>query len=270
LTEEPAGDRDPAGLEVYCGAYEPGMRLADLHIHTRRSDGWWEPGPLAEAAVARGLDAVGITDHDDCRAGFAVADYCARRSLPLRVYPGIEVSARSGKHDVHVLGFEIEDEVAPWQTFGATVEAILKQGGFVVVPHPRASGHGFPTFDQVLELGFPVSVEVFNAGLWDLGRLPGPSRDPNTAARDFYLANQSRLAGPVGGTDAHFRTIGRGMTAYEGELREALGAGTTAAVRRIERERLAPWDVAGYFGGLRRLDRRRSARYGPRPRHCPP
>ncbi len=258
-----------AEIEVYYGDYRPGMKLADLHIHTRRSDGWWKPGPLAEAALTRGLAAIGITDHDDCRAGFAIADYCARRDLPLRVYPGIEVSARSGPHDVHVLGFDISDEVPPWQTFAATVEAILGQGGFVVVPHPRAPGRGFPTFDQVLALEMPVAVEVFNAGLWDLGRLPGPTADPNEAAREFFHANRDRLGGPTGGTDAHFRTVGRGMTAYDGDLRAALAAGTTAVVHRRERERLAPWDVAGYFGGLRRLDRRRRARYGPRPANCP-
>jgi hypothetical protein len=51
-------------LLVFSVDYTPEMLLADAHVHTTRSDGWWEPDRLAEAAVARGLSAIGITDHD--------------------------------------------------------------------------------------------------------------------------------------------------------------------------------------------------------------
>src|SRR5690349_1584617 len=98
-----------ADLRVFYGEYNSDMLLADLHVHTTRSDGWWEPERLAEAAVARGLSAVGITDHDDIAAGFAVADAAVRRGLPLRVYVGQEVSARESGHDVHVLGLNLSD-----------------------------------------------------------------------------------------------------------------------------------------------------------------
>jgi hypothetical protein len=260
-------------LEVFWGDYAPDMHLADLHVHTRRSDGWWTPERLAEAAVARGLSAVGVTDHDDIAAGYAVANYCARRGLPLRVYPGSEISARCapfdvcGRHDVHVLGFDLTEEVPPWQSIEATVEAILRQGGFVVMPHPRLPGRGFPTFDQILALDHPVSVEVYNAAVRDT-RVLGAHRgepDINLEARAFYAANRSCLAGATGGTDAHFRTIGRGLTAYRGDLRAALAAGETAVLYRPERERLLPWDPIGYYAGLRRLARRRRTKYGPRP-----
>jgi hypothetical protein len=254
-------------LEVFYGDYAPDMLLADLHVHTRRSDGWWAPERLAEAALARGLSAIGLTDHDDVAAGYAVAGYCARRNLPLRVYPGCEVSALADGHHVHVLGLDLIEEVRPWQSVPATVEAILRQGGFVVMPHPKAPGAGYPTFDQILDLGLPIAVEVFNAGVWDL--LPLSRRwgraDANEEARTFYQAHRERLAGAVGGTDAHFRTVGRGLTAYRGDVRAAIAARQTAVVYRPERERLYPWDVAGYFAGLRRLDHRRRLKYGRRP-----
>jgi NAD(P)-dependent dehydrogenase (short-subunit alcohol dehydrogenase family) len=242
------------------------MQLADLHVHTTRSDGWWEPERLAEAAVARGLSAIGITDHDDIGAGFAVADAAAKRGLPLRVYAGQEVSARVDDRDVHVLGLDLTDEIRPWQSIEATVEAILKQGGFPILPHPRAAGRGLPTFGQVLALGIPVAVEIYNASMLDLSRLWNRRRpDANTDARAFYEANRERLLGAVGGTDAHFRTIGRGLTAYRGDLRQAIAQRQTAVLYRNEREHLMPWDLLGYVTGLRRLDRRRSERYGPRP-----
>lgn len=254
---------------IFYGDYSPDMQLADLHVHTTRSDGWWEPERLAEAAVERGLSAIGITDHDDIRAGFAVADAAARRGLALRVYIGQEISARAEGNlgDIHVLGLDLTDEIRPWQSVWETIEAILKQGGFPILPHPRAAGRGRPTFDQILALDLPVAVEIYNASMLDLKRLRDRSLpDANLEARDFYDAHRERLAGAVGGTDAHFRTIGRGLTAYRGDLREAIARRETAVLFRPERERLRPWDPVGYVKGLKRLDQRRSEKYGPRPR----
>jgi predicted metal-dependent phosphoesterase TrpH len=243
------------------------MLLADLHVHTTGSDGWWQPERLAEAAVARGLSAIGITDHDHIAAGFAVADVVSRRGLPLRVYIGQEVSARVEGRDVHVIGLDLTDEIRPWQSMPATIEAILKQGGFPILPHPRSAGRGLPTFAQILALDLPVAVEIYNASMIDFKRWRDRSLpDANDDARAFYEANSDRLAGAIGGTDAHFRTIGRGLTAYQGDLREAIARRETAVLYRPGLERLWPWDPVGYVTGLRRLDRRRSAKYGPRPR----
>jgi predicted metal-dependent phosphoesterase TrpH len=252
---------------VFYGSYDPDMLLADLHVHTTRSDGWWEPERLAEAAVARGLSAIGVTDHDDIEAGFAVANAAARRGLPLRVYIGQEVSTRMDGSDVHVLGLDLTDEIRPWQSIPETIEAILKQGGFPILPHPRTPGRGRPTFDQILALDVPVAVEIYNASMLDLKRMRDRSLpDANDEARAFYEAHRERLAGAVGGTDAHFRTIGRGLTAYRGDLREAIERRETAVLYRPERERLRPWDPVGYYTGLKRMDQRRSEKHGPRPR----
>ncbi|GIW04693.1 MAG: phosphotransferase [Thermomicrobiales bacterium] len=252
------------GIQIFHGDFPPDALLADLHVHTRRSDGWWQPERLAEAAVARGLSAIAVTDHDDCSAGFVVADYCARRGLPLRVYPGSEITAREHGHDVHVIGLDLQSDVRPWQSLAATVEEVMRQGGIVIMPHPKPDGFGFPSFSQILQLDVPVAIEVFNAAAWDLAwvtRLRGLA-DANRAARAFYETHRYRFLGAVGGTDAHFRTVGRGLTLYHGDLRQALLRGETAVAYRPERERLTPWDPMGYVVGLRRLDARRKARYG--------
>lgn len=254
-------------FRTFYGEYAPDMLLADLHVHTTRSDGWWEPERLATAAITRGLSAIGITDHDDIAAGFELANVVARRGLPLTVYVGQEVSARENGHDVHVLGLDLTWEIRPWQSIAATVDAILAQGGFPILPHPRPSGRGWPSFDQVLALEIPVAVEIFNASMIDLKRLRDRAlTDANEEARVFYHQHRARLAGAIGGTDAHFRTIGRGLTAYRGDLRHAIAKRETAVLYRKELERLLPWDPVGYVNGLRRLDHRRSAKYGPRPR----
>ncbi len=256
-----------SNLRLFYGDYAADMLLADLHVHTTRSDGWWEPERLAEAAVECGLSAIGITDHDDVAAGFAVADVVSKRGLPIRVYVGQEISTRVDGHDVHVLGLDLTDEVRPWQSMQSTIDAILKQGGFPILPHPRTAGRGLPTFSQILALDRQVAIEIYNASMIDLKRLRDRSLpDANHVARAFYEANRELLSGAVGGTDAHFRTIGRGLTAYRGDLREAIANRETAVLYRPGRERLRLWDPVGYIAGLRRLDRRRSEKYGPRPR----
>ncbi len=257
--------RDP---RIFYGDLHPEMKLADIHLHTTHSDGWWTPERLVHAAIDQGLSAIAITDHDEIRGGMLAREYVARRGLDLQVLVGQEVSTRAGGRDVHVLGLDLEDEIRPWQSIEATVDAIYAQGGFVIMPHPKASGRGWPSFEQVLGLGRPVAVEIYNAGVADLAgfaRLRGKI-DANLEARAFFEEHRANLAGAVGGTDGHFRTVGRGLTAYTGDLRTAIEGGTTSVLFRPNRERLMPWDPAGYIGGLKRLDRRRSEKYGPRPR----
>ena len=257
--------RDP---QTFYGDFHPEMKLADIHLHTAHSDGWWTPERLVDAAIEQGLSAIAITDHDEIRGGKIAREYVARHGLALQVLIGQEVSARANGHDVHVLGLDIEVEIRPWQSIEATVSAIYAQGGFVIMPHPKASGRGWPSFEQVLGLGRPVAIEIYNAGVADLAgiaRLRGKS-DANREARAFFEAHRTELAGAVGGTDGHFRTVGRGLTAYSGDLRTAIEEGTTNVLFRPYLERLMPWDTAGYIGGLKRLDRRRSEKYGPRPR----
>lgn len=253
-------------VPVY-GSLEPGMKLADLHVHTTRSDGWWHPERLAEAAVAMGLSAIAVTDHDDCAAGFEIASYCARTNLPLVVYPGSEISAREGPGDAHVIGLNLQTEVRPWQSIGQTVEDILVQGGIPVLPHPRPDGQGRPSYGAILELDVPVAIEVYNSGIEDLSANHRKRRgvDFNQGALDFYFQHQDRFLGAIGGTDAHFRTLGRGLTAYHGDLLAAITERRTVVVRLPDRERLMPWDPIGYYRGLKRMARRRAKRWGERP-----
>jgi len=80
---------------------------ADLHAHSRRSDGTDSPGDLMAAAVAAGLDLIALTDHDTT-AGWAEA--AEQRPRGLTVLPGVELSCGSPVPDapaigVHLLGY---------------------------------------------------------------------------------------------------------------------------------------------------------------------
>jgi predicted metal-dependent phosphoesterase TrpH len=222
---------------------------------------------LARSAIAAGLDAIAITDHDECRGGLELAELCAKLDLPLTVIAGSEITAREGRHDVHVIGLNLTSNIRPWQSVAATVEQILAQGAVPVLPHPKPDGRGHPSYRAILDLQVPVAVEVYNSAIEDLRRFHQRQSgvDVNRGALEFYERHSDQLLGAIGGTDAHFRSVGRGLTAYHGDLLEAIRESRTVVVRRADRESLRPWDLVGYWRGLRRLSRRRELEWGARP-----
>ncbi len=81
-------------------------RVADLHLHTRFSDGTDEPERVVELARAAGLTTLAITDHDNTEAIALAAPVAYRYGLEL--IPGIEMSASADAAEVHVLGFYLD------------------------------------------------------------------------------------------------------------------------------------------------------------------
>jgi predicted metal-dependent phosphoesterase TrpH len=79
----------------------------DLHVHTNASDGVLAPLAAVRVALALGLSAIAITDHDSTTGvdeALAAAD-----GTELRVVPGVELSVDvDGAKDVHVLGLLID------------------------------------------------------------------------------------------------------------------------------------------------------------------
>ena len=74
---------------------------ADLHLHSRHSDGTDEPGALVDQAAAAGLAAISLTDHDTLE-GLAEA-FAAGERLGIRVLSGVEMSAEFLGHEIHLL-----------------------------------------------------------------------------------------------------------------------------------------------------------------------
>lgn len=75
----------------------------DLHTHSSVSDGTESPTELVQAAIAAGLSAVAITDHDST-AGWAEA-FAAASGTGLTVIPGMELSTNFGPASVHMLAY---------------------------------------------------------------------------------------------------------------------------------------------------------------------
>lgn len=85
----------------------------DLHTHSLFSDGTTSIEHNVRLAVERGLDGLGVTDHDTT-APFAPAAAAADGS-GLEIVPGTEFSAELDGASVHVLGYWIDPTNGPLQ-----------------------------------------------------------------------------------------------------------------------------------------------------------
>jgi predicted metal-dependent phosphoesterase TrpH len=78
----------------------------DLHTHSICSDGTNTIAENIELAVERGLEGIGITDHDTTE-GHAEA-FAHAEGTGLTVVAGLELSAEFGDASLHVLGYWVE------------------------------------------------------------------------------------------------------------------------------------------------------------------
>ena len=78
----------------------------DLHTHSLRSDGAYEPADLVARAAARGVTIQALADHDTL-AGAAEAIAAGER-LGVRVIPSTELNTESEWGDVHILGYFLD------------------------------------------------------------------------------------------------------------------------------------------------------------------
>ena len=98
--------------------------MIDLHTHTNESDGSCTPLELLDRALAIGLEAIAITDHDT----FAGYDQAAgpAKTYGLDLICAIELSARTSgerRRTVHVLGYFLD--APPPKDFRDWVDELL-------------------------------------------------------------------------------------------------------------------------------------------------
>jgi predicted metal-dependent phosphoesterase TrpH len=79
---------------------------ADLHCHSRVSDGTLEPGDVARRAHEHNVTLWALTDHDEL-AGQAEAA-AAARELGMQYVGGVEISVSWAHETVHVLGLGVD------------------------------------------------------------------------------------------------------------------------------------------------------------------
>ena len=201
------------------------MGRADLQLHSDLGDGLASPEAILDAAERVGLHVIALTDHDDIRGAFLLRDIAARRSSPVEIVPGVEVTTRSG----HLLALWIEEEIPMFAALPETVSRIHRAGGVAVVPHPLSY----------------LTFSVGEGALRSLAAAPDPlvhvdaieTRNPSYAgrvrgARATWLNQTVLHVAETGSSDAHHsKLVGTTWTDFEGEdgaaLRRAIADRTT-------------------------------------------
>jgi predicted metal-dependent phosphoesterase TrpH len=200
---------------------------ADLHLHTRASDGLTSVAELVDyVEQATTLDVIAVTDHDDASASLEAREYAVRRGYRVQVITGVEVTTRDG----HLLGLFLEERPAALRPLRETAEWVLARGGVCLAPHPFTRwthSLGSRSLISAAEHGLLGGVEVLNAS--PAGRA--------SRARAVRFADEHRLAA-VGGSDAHtLGIVGLARTRFHGrtpdDLRRSLEQRTTFAEGRF-------------------------------------
>jgi len=219
--ERPLADPEEASPRL------PREGRADLHIHTRFSDGW--PGPVEVVRRARrlGLDVIAVTDHDTIEGAAWASEYSRRLGRGPEVVIGEEVSTRHG----HVVGLFLEKRIRPGLSAAATVTAIHEQGGIAFAPHPF-----WRTTQPRRQRTRPRGAHGVG---WLAGELDFDAIEVDNSTPGFHLINQLALRlneearrAPLGNSDAHILdAIGRSYSTFPGrsaaDLRRAIEDGKT-------------------------------------------
>ncbi|MCX7618584.1 PHP-associated domain-containing protein [Tepidiforma sp.] len=204
------------------------MGKADLHLHTRVSDGFASVEQLlAWVEHCTDLDVIAVTDHEDVRGGLEARELAAKRGYRFEVIPGAEVTTLQG----HVLALFIERDVPSFRGVESTLAMIHDAGGLAVAPHPLSwltRSVGQRTLDALWQRG--------EAGVgFDAIELANPSPAGRRTGAKAARLNGERWGLPAtGSSDAHhLEHVGSGWTEFPGatgaDLRRAIAAGTTRA-----------------------------------------
>ena len=176
------------------------LLAGELHLHSTHSDGRWTVEEMADAARARPVDFMFLTDHNTVTGVSALRRAVGGR---IAVHPGQELTTFRG----HALALGPERWL-DWRTGldGRTMDDVARDvrsaGGVMIVAHPDAPPDPLCTGCQWTHADFDPAlahaVEVWG-GLWD-----GPE-ERNQGCLDLWrrwLNDGHRLAA-TGATDAH-------------------------------------------------------------------
>jgi predicted metal-dependent phosphoesterase TrpH len=119
----------------------------DLHVHSTASDGTVSPEGVVRRALAAGLRAIALTDHDTLAGipeALAAGDRCG-----LRVVVGCEFSAAAPWGEMHVLGYFLPAQSVDLEAFLDRCRADRVRRAQEMVHHLQRLGVDLP-FESVL------------------------------------------------------------------------------------------------------------------------
>jgi predicted metal-dependent phosphoesterase TrpH len=186
-------------------------------MHTIYSrDGAIKPADAIRIAKKRGLDGIAVTDHDTIRGGLEALKL---KPEGLDIIVGAEIKTDRGD----VIGLFLNEEIKA-RDHMEVIDAIRRQGGVTVVPHPFDSMRGSAFWLTDKDSKKMDAIEVMNARCV----LKRSNRMAGIYADDYNI-------GKVGGSDAHFgaEIANAGTLVPEGEdVARAIRNGRTMAFGR--------------------------------------
>lgn len=205
------------------------MGKADLHIHTRVSDGMASISDVLEYVEHRtDLDVIAITDHEDVRGGLEARELAVRRGYRFEVVVGAEITTLQG----HVVAIFVEQTPPSFRPVESTLDAIHGGGGVAIVPHPLSwltRSISQRTLDRLQQGSGPRfdAIELAN---------PSPA-GLRTRERAIRLNDERWRLPATGSSDAHHLPhVGTGWTEFLGtsarDLLDAIQSGATVAAMR--------------------------------------
>ncbi len=214
-----------------------GYSVADLHMHSTFSRDV-RHGMTPEEAVIFAekskLQAIAITDHDWFRSSESAFNYAQKQGLKVMVVPGMEVTTREG----HLIGLFLSHPIPRKMGIIDTIRNIHRQSGLAIAPHPFFTAIGtslnLETIQKIIQCEDPEiyldGFEIHNKGVEDTSTFKKGYKDTNIDAQVFYKKNSQKLGAPIGSSDGHRMTAGRGLSAFKGDLKEAIREKTTTVV----------------------------------------
>ncbi len=192
---------------------DPIWSKADLHIHTRHSDGLARiPEIMDFVQEQTDLRVIAITDHNTIDG--ALFAKTLEDMYDFEVVVGEEISSRSG----HIIGLFLESPIPSGLSVVETLSKINEQDGIAVIPHPFSNRGIFGPFG-ISRFGSTVGEMAFHA-LEVYNSMPFLVWANRVAAR-MFVGGQGIAA--VGGSDAHvLKGVGQGYTVFRGSTAEDL------------------------------------------------
>ena len=216
------------------------MGTADLHLHTRVSDGFATVEQLLDHVQNRTmLDVIAVTDHEDAAGGTRAQMLAARRSYRFEVISGAEITTLQG----HLLALFIEEAPPSFRSIERTIYAIHRQGGLAVIPHPM-SWLTRSVSQRTIERLFGLRA----TGDWfDAIELANPSPAGKQTAAKARAFNARWALPETGGSDAHHLLhTATGWTSFAGATAAALKAAIASGTTRGGTSRYPSFAEVGY------------------------
>jgi hypothetical protein len=255
--------------------FRAGLRVleSDFHAHTRFSDGFLSPFDLVVQADRRGLDVLGITEHQ-----LAFPGKLGRWFSHAIGGPTIVVGEEITTNRYHLIALGLDHTVHAGDPLRTTIDAVHAQGGVAIAAHPVEAFH--ERFETALDL--LDGAEVMHPLVYGTGRrqaFGGAQRAGWSwdSMRDFYVHAKEKGYNltAIGSSDYHFfsplgvtRTLVFAERDDEASVLEALrrkktvvydlkgqAYGDPELVAALEAEPYVPREVDYNYRGSGTLDR---------------